>query len=221
MFDAFKRLFSRTASPPPAATPVREERIPAPAPTPRASPPPPPRAAAPASGPVPAQSGDKILLPLNDVLARLPSTLAALVLSRPGGTFSVSASVALDQLRTGAVRIPFSQLRKGSPSGTFADNASHDDALIDLPLALVLAAIGPAGLARRADQKRTDVPDEVKGVFAAKQGQAKGAATAVSAPAASPTAPKPVTAAPVAPAPTAPRPVTAAPVAPDPAAPKP
>jgi predicted regulator of Ras-like GTPase activity (Roadblock/LC7/MglB family) len=162
-----------------------------------------------------------IVLPLNEVLSRLPSTLARLVLSRPKGTFSFPASVALEQLRTGAVRISFSQLRQSAPPGTFADNTTHDDSLIDLPLSVVLAAIGPGGLARRTDQKRTEVPDEVIGVFAAKQGKANRAAAAVSAPAASPSAPKLVTPAPVVSPPTAPKPVTAAPVVSPPSAPQP
>jgi predicted regulator of Ras-like GTPase activity (Roadblock/LC7/MglB family) len=85
--------------------------------------------------------------------------------------FSLSTGVAVEQLRTGAVRIPFSQLRQGSPPGTFAANGTHDDSLIDLPLPLILAALGPAGLARRPDQKRAAAPDNVAGVFGVKHSQ--------------------------------------------------
>jgi predicted regulator of Ras-like GTPase activity (Roadblock/LC7/MglB family) len=150
-----------------------------------------------------------IALPLNEILSSLPDDLAALVLERPGGTFSLSTAVAVEQLRTGAVRIPFAQLRKGSPPGTFASDASHDGALIDLPLSLVLAAVGPAGFARRSGQKRTDVPDEVKGVFGAKDRKVVISAGS-SAPAVAPTAPKPASAAPAAPPPSAPKPVAPA-----------
>ena len=211
MFEAFKRLFSKPASPPPAAAPVTQERIPAPS-LMYAAP-------APASGPSPQQVGDKIALPLNEILSRLPIPIAGLVLIRPGGTFSFSASIALEQLRTGAVRIPFSQLRQGSPPGTFANNATHDDSLIDLPLPLVLAAVGSGGLARRTDQKRIEVPDEVKSVFGAKMGKLNPAAAVASAPAAAPSAPKPAPPA-VTPIPAAvvPKPVT--PVVPPATAPR-
>jgi predicted regulator of Ras-like GTPase activity (Roadblock/LC7/MglB family) len=121
---------------------------------------------------------------LNEILARLPNELAAQVLSRPGVLFPLSASFALAQLRTGAVRIPFGQLRQGSPPGTFTDNAAHDNSLIDLPLPLILAAIGPAGLARRPDQKQTSVPDAVTGIFGTEHGRLPHAAKEAPAPAA-------------------------------------
>jgi predicted regulator of Ras-like GTPase activity (Roadblock/LC7/MglB family) len=225
MFESLKKLFSKSASPPAAAPPVNEERIPAPAPAAA------PRTATSTAatitakpGVIPKQTGDMIVLPLNEILSRLPGTLASLVSSpQPGGTFSFPSSIATEQLRNGAVRVPFAQLRRSSPPGTFADNATHDQTLVDLPLPLVLAALGPAGLARRTDQKRMEVPDEVKGVFAAK-GQI-GSATATSAPAASPPAAKPVTAPPAAAAPAPPKPVTPAPapapIPPTPIAPKP
>jgi predicted regulator of Ras-like GTPase activity (Roadblock/LC7/MglB family) len=131
----------------------------------------------------------------------------------------------MEQLRTGAVRIPLSQLRQGSPPGTFAPNGSHDDALIDLPLPLILAALGPAGLARRPDQKRTAVPEDVTGVFGSKNlkfspTQEKPPAAAQPSPPATvePKAPPPEPVA-VVPAPTMPKPTTT--VAASPAAPKP
>jgi hypothetical protein len=183
MFEAFKKLFSKRANPPAAVAPMTEEQAPAPAPVPRMSPPV-PRATAPAPGPIPKQASDMIVLPLNEVLSRLPSTLARLVLSRPKGTFSFPASVALEQLRTGAVRISFSQLRQSAPPGTFADNTTHDDSLIDLPLSVVLAAIGPGGQARQSQScrgggfracgvaKRAQAGDSRARCFAANRSQA-------------------------------------------------
>ncbi len=162
-------------------------------------------ATVPASMVIPTRTGDVIALPLDEILYHLPNTLAALVLSRPGGTFSFSANIALEQLRTGAVRIPFALLRQSSPPGTFADDAAHDDALIDLSLPLVLAAIGPAGLARRPDQKRTEVPDDVTGVFGAKLSRFSRPTVTASTPAAMP---KPVTPIAPIPMPIAPKPVT-------------
>jgi predicted regulator of Ras-like GTPase activity (Roadblock/LC7/MglB family) len=159
-------------------------------------------------------------LPLNEILSGLPEGLTQLILKRPGGTFSFSADIAWEQLRTGAVRIPFAQLRQASPRGTFADDASNDDSLIDLPLQLIVAAIGSGALARRPDQKRVEVPDEVKGVFGPKRRASVRIASTAAAPKPAPSAAEPVasTAAPIS-APYASKP--AAPAASSPAARKP
>jgi len=180
MFGAIKKLFSRRAGPPHDAISARVEPAAAPAPAPPAAP-------ALAPSPPPARIGDEIALPLNDILARLPDGLTQLILTRPGGSVSFSINLVWEQLRTGAVRVSFGQLREASPPGTFADNASHDDSLLDLPLPLILAAIGPGGLARRPDQKRVEVPDEVKGVF----GAGYNPLVRVSSPSAAPVAPAP------------------------------
>ncbi len=213
MFGLFKKLFGRTASPPPAVQ-VTEEPVQAPAP--------PMRAAAPAPLPmrIPTESGDMLALPLNEILSRLPLSLTALILSRPGGTFSVPLNLALEQLRTGAVRIAFAQLRQNAPPGTFADNATHDDSLIDLPLPMILTAIGPSALARRPDQKQIEVPSAVTGVFEAGHGQFHRAMVAPSPRTAAPTpAPAAMRPVPPMPLPTAPKPTTSIGLAP--AAPKP
>ena len=168
MFEAIRRLFWKTVRPPADAPPVEEEPAAAPAPAPASPAVAPAPAPAPAPSPPPARIGDAVVLPLNEILSRLPDGLTHLILTRPGGSVSFSINIVWEQLRTGAVRVSFGQLREGSPPGTFAVNASHDDSLIDLPLPLVLAAIGPGGLARRSDQKRVEVSDEVTGVFGAR-----------------------------------------------------
>jgi predicted regulator of Ras-like GTPase activity (Roadblock/LC7/MglB family) len=179
MFGAIKKLFSKLASPPPAAAALRPEPSVASAPVSHAAGP----------SPAPTLTGDAISLPLNEILSRLPESLTLLIFTRPGGTFSLPLDIVWEQLRTGAVRIPFGQLRQGCPPGTFADNPSQDDALIDLPLPLIVAAIGPAALARRPDQKRLDVPDEVTGVFGARHSFSGRVVPAAAAPAAAPVAP--------------------------------
>jgi predicted regulator of Ras-like GTPase activity (Roadblock/LC7/MglB family) len=191
MFGAIKKLFSKSVPPPPATAAPRPEPSVASAPVSHPAGP----------SPAPTLTGDAISLPLNEILSRLPESLTLLIFTRPGGTFSLPLDTVWEQLRTGAVRIPFGQLRQGCPPGTVADNPSNDDALIDLPLPLIVAAIGPAALARRPDQKRLDVPDEVTGVFAAKHGFSGRVVPAAAAPPAAPVAP----AATPAPPPSAPR----------------
>ncbi|HEY3860845.1 MAG TPA: roadblock/LC7 domain-containing protein [Verrucomicrobiae bacterium] len=236
MFGLLKKMFSHSAAPAPA---------PAPAAKPAHSPAPPARAsagssalvaaaAAPASGPpavvsklAPRQSNGMIELPLCEILSRLPDNLTAQVKTRPDVMFSLSTSVAVEQLRCGAVRIPFMELRRGSPPGTFHDLPADDNALVDLPLPLILGAIGPSGLLRRQDQQRVIVPDEVTGVFGGKLNQfvrVTEAPAAASAHSPKPAAP-PAPVAPIAPVSLA-APITLiAPVAPitpiSPIAPKP
>ena len=170
MFSFFKKLFSPQSRP--TMPPLPEEEPPAVAKPvafayPKATTPPRVSAeAAPAlSQALPQSSGTTVRLPLIEILARLPNELSQQVLERPQAIFSLPADLVINQLRTGAVRIPFSQLRAGAPPGTFADTDMLDEVLFEVPLPLVLAALGPRGLSRRNDQRQTIVPDEVTGVF--------------------------------------------------------
>ena len=106
-----------------------------------------------------------ITLPLAPILASLPPNLAALVASPDSGTFPLPIKTALAQLASGAVRVPFGELRQGSPPGTFYDNATQDRSLVSLPLPQILASLDPALLARRPGQKSVAVPDSVTSVF--------------------------------------------------------
>jgi predicted regulator of Ras-like GTPase activity (Roadblock/LC7/MglB family) len=117
---------------------------------------------------VPVQIGETVHLPLNDILDQLPATVSPLVLTRTGGSFSLPTRSAIEQLGTGAVKVRFGELRRSAFPGTFANDSTRDEILIELPLPQVLAAIGPAAFARRAQQKATAVPDEVTGVFGPK-----------------------------------------------------
>jgi predicted regulator of Ras-like GTPase activity (Roadblock/LC7/MglB family) len=199
MFESLKKLFSKPASPPPQS-PARSlsasisSAPPAPFPS-RATPGPAPASAA---APVPLQTGDVVQLPLNDILAHLPATVAPLLLARPGGTFAFPVRSALEQLGTGAVRVRFAQLRQSVLPGTFANDSSQDDTFIDLPLPQILAAIGPAAFSRRSQQRVTDIPEDVTGVFGP-----KGASPTTISPSAPIAA---ATTAPLAPPPPAPAP---------------
>jgi predicted regulator of Ras-like GTPase activity (Roadblock/LC7/MglB family) len=212
MFESFKKLFSRQASPLPDAPPPQLISIsaapPQPFPSRPASTPRPPSIPALPSGPAPValRTGDVVHLPLNDILALLPSPVAPLLLARPGGTFSLPVRSAVEQLATGTVRVRFAQLRQTAPPGTFAHDASQDETLIDLPLAQILSAIGPAAFSRRAQQKATPVPDDVTGVFGPKGKRLSAMpSTPRSAPSPAPVAPA-VSSVPVVPKPATPAP---------------
>ncbi len=227
MFESLKKLFSRPAPPtsyapyePPAqslaAMPPQAPAQPRPAPVAVAPAPPRPPSGGFKPAIVSAQNGEMVNLPFTEIIQRLPATIAPLLVGRANGTFSFPIHSAVEQLGTGAVRVRFLELRRSAPPGTFANDASQDENLIDLPLPQILAAIGPAAFARRSDQRVTAVPDDVTGVFGP-----KGAASPRIATKPAPVAPPP----PAAPARPAPTPPTPAPIshapAPAPAAPIP
>lgn len=160
MFDFFKRLFSPQASVPAHPVPALPKPA-APQPVPV-----PPEAKTPSS--VSPWAGDAIPVPFSDIVARLPGSLAPLVLSSVTGAFPLPVKTALAQLPSGAVRIRFAELRQSAPPGTFADDASLDETLVDLPLPKILAAMNPALLARRSGQTQLEVPEEISGVFRSK-----------------------------------------------------
>jgi predicted regulator of Ras-like GTPase activity (Roadblock/LC7/MglB family) len=207
MFDLFKRLFS-----PPA--PVLEEPVPA-LPKPAAPPPAPAAAKVPSS---PWRTDNAIKVPFSDIMARLPGSFAPLVLSSATGAFSLPVKTALEQLPSGAVRIRFAELRQSAPPGTFANNASLDETLVDLPLPKILEAMNPALLARRSGQTQVEVPEGISGVFGSKakapvQTAAPGAAPVVPSAPPAPVAPKPAPVVAQKPAAPAPVPVPQVPAA--------
>jgi predicted regulator of Ras-like GTPase activity (Roadblock/LC7/MglB family) len=106
-----------------------------------------------------------IALALPQILDSLPADLASLAASPGAGTFSLPVKTALAQLASGAVRIPFGELRQGSPPGTFYNNATQDRTLVTLPLPQILASLDPALLARRSGQKMVAVPESVTSIF--------------------------------------------------------
>lgn len=218
MFDALKKLFSKPAPPPAPEAPAA---APPPAPTPPVETVVRPAPVAPAIPATPPRvEGSVIHLPLNDILAQLPAPIVPLLLSHPGGMFSLPLPTVTEQLNNGSVRIPFGQLRRNSPTGTFSINAAFDESLIDLPLHAILAAVGPAAFTRRPNQARVDIPDSVTNVFGP-----KGARTAPPSPTPSPARPpeaaKPVALPkPAAPATILPRPASVPETAKPAAAPK-
>jgi len=200
MFDFFKRLFWPPASAPPDSAPAPP------------TPPAPQPAPAPPEAKTPARAGDTIHVLLSDIVARLPCSLTPLVSSSVTGTFPLPVKTAVAQLPSGAVRIPFGQIRQSSPPGTFANNASLDETMVELPLPKILAAMDPALLARRSGQTQVEVPEEISGVFRSKvkapaRVVAPGPAPVVAAAPPIPVAPKPAPAVPQKPAAPAPVPV--------------
>ena len=82
-----------------------------------------------------------------------------------GATFPVFMQQVLEQLPQGSVKIPFGELRSHAPAGVFTSNAAQDARLIDLPLQEILAQLHPDIIARRPNQVRIEVSEEVPDLF--------------------------------------------------------
>lgn len=82
---------------------------------------------------------------------------------------SVPLAAILKQLSSGAVKIPFSQLRQSTP-GLFTGDTDRDQVLVTIPLAEVLPRINPAFIMRRREQKLVAVPPDIRSPFD-RQGQ--------------------------------------------------
>ena len=244
MFGPLKKFFSRQEAeapapplepPPPAPAPKAPAR-PAPAPasrpasgaTPSDSAAPQPSAsptAGPASAPPPGATtlttSETIKVPLKDICDRLPDNIKAKFIKLPtaGSTIPLLSKVVLTQLKQGAVRVPFKDVRGALPNGSFPDLAEFDHTLVDVPIAAVLPLLKPTDLYPKPSQRKLEVPAEIPGLFGphgeplspppSKKAEAKpqdrpAAATAAPAPTIKPATP----AAPA--APIAPRPATPA-----------
>jgi predicted regulator of Ras-like GTPase activity (Roadblock/LC7/MglB family) len=123
----------------------------------------------PKPAPAPTAANDQLLrLPLKPIFSRLSPALAALANAEQiSDTDEIALQIdnILAQLPGGVVRISFGELRNSAPAGIFADQASHDYTLIDVPLSEILARIHPGLLSLPANRKKVEVPQDVMGVF--------------------------------------------------------
>ena len=100
--------------------------------------------------------GPNLVLPYASIIRGVPQELWGKLAPAGAGAaeFVLTRAQALEQLPQGAVKVSFSDLRRNAPAGLFANNASQDGRLVDLPLADVLAQLNPDAFARRSDQSR-------------------------------------------------------------------
>jgi predicted regulator of Ras-like GTPase activity (Roadblock/LC7/MglB family) len=177
---------------------------------------------APAPRPVPVASapapvavdttGETICLPLAPITARFPAELRGALIAQPSGeaTVILPLNLLVQQLATGAVRLPLGYLRQTSSEPCFASTQQFDALPVSLPLEEVLARLAPAQLPRRSRQT-ISVPDSVAAPFGGRNTVSIASPTPVVA------ASAPVPEFTPAPAPVAePEPVAAAAVEPEP-----
>ncbi len=111
-------------------------------------------------------NGKGVELPLQPILAGLPLELQPRLKQQDAGarTVCVPLERILAQLASGAVKIPFGDLRQAAP-GLFTEEDDRDRVLVAIPLAEVLARLNPALIKRRREQKAIELPEHVRSPF--------------------------------------------------------
>ena len=167
MFGSFAKLFKKsTASrqappPPPPDSATEQESVPSPPAEETSA----PVAAAPATS-----GADCVTLALSSIMKNVPKELQGRLAGAglAGFNFSLSPQRVISQLAQGSVKVPFGELRMGSPAGVFASTRDHDKDLIELPLGEIMRQLQTESFARRPNQKHLDVPEEIGNIFGGK-----------------------------------------------------
>ena len=69
------------------------------------------------------------------------------------------------QLAKGAMKLPMVQFRQYSPNGLFPANPEKDSVEVDIPISDVIPLLKPEHFARRPNQKKVEVPDDIGLIF--------------------------------------------------------
>ncbi|MGN6553178.1 MAG: hypothetical protein ACTHLW_05600, partial [Verrucomicrobiota bacterium] len=119
-----------------------------------------------AVSPASAAPGGGIDIPLHAVLSGLPMELKRFVRTTEVGdaTLTISMDRVFSQIASGAVKLPFGELRRAAPE-LFLPQADCDQAQVALPLNEILSRMDTSKLARRQNQKHIAVPEEISSPF--------------------------------------------------------
>jgi predicted regulator of Ras-like GTPase activity (Roadblock/LC7/MglB family) len=115
-------------------------------------------------------SGEALSIPYSSIIKLVPQELWGKLAPAgvAGYNFSISRKIVMEQMPHGAVKVSFADLRRGAPSGVFVTGAAEDGRMIDLPLAEILAQLHPDAYARRPNQVRVQVSQDLPDLFGAK-----------------------------------------------------
>lgn len=119
-----------------------------------------------AVSPASAAPGGGLDIPLHAVLSGLPMELKRFVRTTEVGdaTLTISMDRVFSQIASGAVKLPFGELRRAAPE-LFLPQADCDQAQVALPLNEILSRLDSSKLARRQNQKHIAVPEEISSPF--------------------------------------------------------
>ncbi|HXI52050.1 MAG TPA: hypothetical protein VNH84_11110 [Candidatus Saccharimonadales bacterium] len=113
---------------------------------------------------------DCVTIPYSAIIKLIPQELWGKLAPAgvAGYNHTISRKSVLEQIPGGSVKASFGELRRGAPPGVFINTPAEDTRLVDLPLSEILAQMSPEVFARRPDQSRVSVSDEVPDLFGAK-----------------------------------------------------
>jgi predicted regulator of Ras-like GTPase activity (Roadblock/LC7/MglB family) len=113
---------------------------------------------------------DCVTIPYSAIIKLIPQELWGKLAPAgvAGYNHTISRKSVLEQIPGGSVKANFGELRRGAPPGVFINTPAEDTRLVDLPLSEILAQMHPETFARRPDQSRVAVSDEVPDLFGAK-----------------------------------------------------
>ena len=120
----------------------------------------------------PRASGEALKFALGGILSQLPAELRGKNLPSEAGDIMIPIpeGQVLDQLSNGAIKISVGDLRKHVPAGIFANISTHDDQMVQFPLAEALSQLKPEALARKPNQQQVKVDPLLTDIFG-KQGE--------------------------------------------------
>jgi predicted regulator of Ras-like GTPase activity (Roadblock/LC7/MglB family) len=162
-----------SSAPPSAGTPAPITQVPTLQTT--------PGKAVPAPTPGVRANGKAVEFPLQSIIAGLPLELQPRLKSRDacGRSIGIPLERILAQLSSGAVKVPFGEVRQAAPD-LFTGANDKDLVPVSIPLAEVLARLNPALIMRRRQQKLVEVPADIRSPF---DGNGQGLGISVGPPA--------------------------------------
>ncbi len=106
-------------------------------------------------------------LSLKKLWTRLNPEVVRLASGHPDGDAALRLPLPLlqAQLAKGAVKLPLVQFRQYSPAGLFPENPAKDSTEVEIPIADVIPLLKPEHFARRPNQRKIEVPDDIGVIF--------------------------------------------------------
>ncbi len=109
---------------------------------------------------------DSICISINGVIAGFSNKLTSEIIKKPtpSESLKIPSEIILPQIKTGAVKITFGELKKFSPPGIFSTNYTYDNEIVYLPLKEIIPKISESHF-KTESKKEQKIPDEIDDIF--------------------------------------------------------